>query len=102
MKCQKIVLIKGDNTEIEGELYDHQPEGLYRYIPDENDEITLILYKDETEIARAETKHYSESFVFILDTTNIDPGMYKYSVILNKSEDDKPHHVVLNQEIEII
>lgn len=101
MKRQILTIVKGDTTLKALEIYNHQPDGLYRYIPKTNDEIKLIMFKDGEEVTSVDaTKDDPENIYFDIDTSSMDPGIYTYDVTIKTG--NRLHHIVKEQEINII
>lgn len=96
MKIHKIIIPKGDEAQVDVEIYNHQPEGVYRYIPQEGDALKIELYNANGEtVLTADADLTKPDYVYFnLNTTNLNKGTYTYDVILQTIDEEKPHHVV--------
>lgn len=104
MKIRKVIIPKGDEAQVDVEVYSHQPEGVYRYIPQPGDDLKIVLYnaaKEEVLTADADLTR-ADYVYFNLDTTDLEKGTYTYDVVLKTIDEEKPHHVVVNQELIIM
>lgn len=103
MKLHRIVIPKGDEANVDVEVYNHQPEGLYRYIPQEGDELTLILHKEDEEVLTVTADTTKPDFVYFnIDTTDLERGIYTYDILIKTVDEEKPHHIVMGQELKIV
>lgn len=102
MVKQRIVIYSGDSTNTGIVILDHQPDGVYRYYPSEEDEIKLVLYNEDKSFSEefiADTSNPENVFVDI-DTTDYISGTYLYDVIINI--EGNVHHIAVGQEIYVI
>lgn len=104
----RIYIYQGDTFEKEIVITDHQPDGLYRYIPEAEDDITLHLYTISGEAVNDYKADMSdlEHITVEIDSTELDTGTYLYDVIIKikgeceeESEYEETHHIITGQEI---
>lgn len=98
----KLEIYNDDPTHVEIVIVDQQPEGAYKYIPESEDEIKLIIYNETQEIYEAIADVADPDFVFVtIDTKNIEAGTYKYDVVVQLHDSGEVYHVARGQEITI-
>ena len=98
------VLVKGDTSMIDLVIINRQIEGHYKYIPREGDDIRLVIYSqsDEQIVSTPLIRDDSGRTYFNIDTSDLEKGRYKYDVIIQTVDEEKPHHIIIGQEIMII
>lgn len=100
----RIIIPKDDYALVGVEIYDHQPDGLFRYFPQEGDEIKLELYNESEEHIMDVDADWSdpERIAFNVDTSVLEKGSYRYDVIIKTIDEDKPHHIAIKEKLDII
>ena len=104
MVKNKIIIYRGDAAHKGIVILDHQPEGVFRYYPSAEDEITLILRKENTEFKREYAANVSDpDYVYVdIESDDLESGQYIYDVVIKLKDEEKPYHIVTNKEIYVI
>lgn len=97
-------IVKGDMAVIEFRFWIHEPEGMFRYFPAEEDKFTLIVHDEQCEtLLEKEIDTSDPDYLFVdIDTTNIEPGTYLYDVIGKLDGEERDHHIIYNQKLKIV
>ena len=111
MEKEKLTVYNDDTTLVEIIILDNQQnEGVYRFYPETEDEVTLTIYdkkgpkKAENTVIAEFSADMSdpENIVVDINTENIPSGKYFYDVRLKITGDNQIYHIAAQQEIEII
>lgn len=102
----KICILDGDTVNKRIEIFDHQPDGLYIYRPDQEDSIEMHIYQDDSDEVTVIPADKSEPDNVFFRIEGIDPGKYLYDVIIRiKGECEEEgryietHHIITRQEL---
>lgn len=97
MEKQRVIIYSGDTAQQGILILNHQPDGVYRYFPASDDDIKVILRRDE-QIMELTADVSDPDYVFVdIDTSELETGTYYFDVVL--TQEDEKHHIAVNQEL---
>lgn len=102
MKKKEIIIENDNPTQLELIITNHQSDGVYRYQPEPEDTVKLIIISEGGEQVTEFTADNSDpEYVFVdIDTTGIPEGKYRYQIIVELAADDETY--IINEETPLI
>lgn len=90
----KIEIVRGDQQIVELRVASHQPDGMYVYYPLETDEFRFKVCNCSEVLIDQIFDHADSGYIHAdIDTTNVEPGNYIYTVTAHVGDEDRIHHI---------
>ena len=102
MLSKKNLIIENDNpTQLEIIVTNHDSEGVFRYQPEPEDEVKLIIYTQDGEQVGEYLADISDpTYVFVnVDTTGIPAGHYNYRIVVTIAAEEQTYIINENDTL---